>query len=161
MRFIFTLSTIAIVFLFFSFVIVPTGNNSSNEIKNELPTGFNELFAGSGECALCHSDMVNSQGESISIVDDWRSSMKANAARDPFWRAKVSHEGLVNPGHAEVLEDVCTKCHAPMGHFNAHHNGQPLYSIEEMENDPLAMDGVSCTACHQITDESLGIIQGI
>ncbi len=129
-------------------------------IKAELPVGFNDLFAGSGECALCHDAITNEQGESISISNDWRSSMMANAAKDPFWRAKVSHEGLVNPQHAEVLEDVCTKCHAPMGHFNAHHLGQSLYSIEEMKNDPLALDGVSCTACHQIKAESLGIYSG-
>lgn len=130
------------------------------EILNELPFGFNDLFAGSAECALCHSSMVDNQGESISIVNDWRSSMKANSARDPFWRAKVSHETLVNPDHAEVLEDVCTRCHAPMGHFNAHFNGQELYSIEDMESDPLAMDGVSCTVCHQITEASLGNFSG-
>jgi len=128
--------------------------------KNELPSGFNDLFAGSGECVLCHNSNTNAQGESVSIVADWRSSMMAHSAKDPFWRAKVSHEGLVNPDHAEVLEDVCTKCHAPMGHFNAHHNGQELYSIEDMENDPLSMDGASCTVCHQIKSESLGNYSG-
>ena len=93
--------------------------------------------------------MINNQGESISIVDDWRSSMKANSARDPFWRAKVSHEGLVNPAHAQVLEDVCTKCHVPIGHFNAHHNGQPLYSIAEMiKNDSGKAANMRMSALH-------------
>jgi hypothetical protein len=131
-----------------------------NKMKNELPTGYNQLFAGSGECLMCHNQQVNAQGESVSIISDWRSSMMAHSSKDPFWRAKVSHETLVNPGHAQVLEDVCTKCHAPVGHFNAHHNGQEYYSIDEMKNDPLALDGVSCTVCHQITDESLGNYSG-
>jgi len=126
----------------------------------ELPMGFNDLFAGSGECLQCHNSMVNSQNESISIIADWRSTMMANAARDPFWRAKVSHEGIVNPQHKEALENVCTRCHAPAGNENAHYNGQALYSIADMVEDPLAMDGVQCTVCHQITEESLGNYSG-
>ncbi|MFK5855935.1 MAG: T9SS type A sorting domain-containing protein [Bacteroidota bacterium] len=131
-----------------------------NMAVDELPTGYNDLFAGSGECIQCHNSMVNSQGESISIMSDWRSTMMANAARDPFWRAKVSHEGIVNPEHKEVLENVCTRCHATVGNENAHHNAQALYSIADMVDDPLAMDGVQCTVCHQITEESLGNYSG-
>jgi len=134
--------------------------HSSMQDGGALPTGFNDLFAGSGECLLCHNSHVNQQGESVSIIADWRSTMKANSARDPFWQAKVSHEGLVNPGHKEVLEDVCTRCHAPVGHHNAHHNGQALYAMAEMQDDPLAMDGVQCTVCHQVTENSLGNFSG-
>jgi hypothetical protein len=146
-------------------LLTAAGNSKSagdtvEDVMNELPTGFNAYFAGSGECALCHSSMVNNAGEPVSIINDWRSSMMASSSKDPFWRAKVSHETLVNPQHAATLEDVCTRCHAPMGHFNAHMTGQDLYSIQEMETDPLALDGASCTACHQITEESLGNFSG-
>ncbi|MCB2222392.1 MAG: T9SS type A sorting domain-containing protein [Bacteroidetes bacterium] len=131
------------------------------DLKNaELPMGFNDLFAGSGDCQLCHDAQVNAQGDFIGIVSDWRSSMMAHSSKDPFWRAKVSHETLVNPQHAELLENVCTRCHAPVGHFNAHFNGQEFYSIAEMDLDPLAKDGVNCTVCHQITPESLGNYSG-
>jgi len=153
-----------------SFVYQTSGVNGSKESGDDsgstdkrganLPSGFNELFAGSGECLLCHNSQVNQQGESISIISDWRSTMKANAARDPFWQAKVSHEGLVNPEHKEVLENICTSCHGPVGNHNAHHNGQTLYSMNEMRADPLAMDGVQCTVCHQITEISLGHFSG-
>lgn len=68
--------------------------------------------------------------------------------------------GLVNPEHKEELENVCTRCHAPAGNENAHYNGQALYSIADMVDDPLAMDGVQCTACHQITQESMGNYSG-
>ncbi|MEN8225197.1 MAG: T9SS type A sorting domain-containing protein [Bacteroidota bacterium] len=154
-------SWIAVVFfpillIIYSFEI-PQLNFSSG---GTLPATYNDLFAGSGTCLLCHNSQVNQAGESISIIADWRSTMMANAARDPFWRAKVSHEGLVNPGHKDELEDVCSRCHAPTGNINAHHNGQQLYSIEEMQNDPLAMDGVQCTVCHQIKEESLGNFSG-
>jgi hypothetical protein len=126
----------------------------------ELPMGYNSLFAGSGECLMCHNDQVNLQGESVSIVSDWRSTMMANSVKDPFWRAKVSHEVLVNPDLENVIEDKCTSCHAPVGHFNAHHLGQQYYTIEEMDPDPLARDGVQCTVCHQITQESMGSFSG-
>ncbi|MEZ5084071.1 MAG: multiheme c-type cytochrome [Bacteroidales bacterium] len=128
--------------------------------KGELPGGYNDLFAGSGECVMCHENIETLQGESVSITSDWRSTMMANASKDPLWRAKVSHEIQVNPQHAVFLEDVCTKCHAPMGNKNAHHNGQSYYTLDELDSDPLALDGVSCTACHQITEESLGIYSG-
>ncbi len=134
--------------------------NEDHASRAELPINYNDLFAGSGTCLLCHNDQVNSQGVSISVISDWRSTMMANAAKDPFWRAKVSHEGLVNPDHKEALENICTRCHAPTGNENAHFLGQTNYSILEMENDPLALDGVQCTVCHQIKQESMGNYSG-
>jgi len=159
-----TLLTISLFILFSECVaqnmMFHDRSNNSMIIPGELPTTYNDLFAGSGTCLICHNEQVNSQGESISIISDWRSTIMANSARDPFWRAKVSHEGLVNPGHKEELENVCTRCHAPTGNENAHFLGQDLYSIAEMENDPLALDGVQCTVCHQITNESMGNYSG-
>ncbi len=146
-----TTPIIAIVLLLYGFAQYQGG---------ELPMGYNELFAGSGECLLCHNSQVNGQGESVSIISDWRSTMMANAAKDPLWRAKVSHEVLVNPGLQDVIENKCTSCHAPLGNFNAHHLGQEYYSIAEMESNPLALDGVQCTVCHQIKAESMGSFSG-
>lgn len=128
--------------------------------RGDLPNGFNDLFAGSGECLMCHNTMTNEAGELISIVGDWRSSMMAHSAKDPFWQAKVSHETLVNPQLKNEIETVCTRCHAPMGNVNAHHMGQEFYTMEEMKADPLALDGVSCTVCHQIPATSLGNFSG-
>lgn len=135
-------------------------NNTTNRINTNLPVGFNVLFAGSGECLLCHNSMTDAQGKPVGILNDWRSTMMSNAAKDPFWRAKVSHETLINPVHADVLEDICSRCHAPLGNFNAHHMGQTLYSIAEMETDPLALDGISCTTCHLIKIETFGTYSG-
>ncbi len=132
----------------------------SQSINTDLPTGYNILFAGSGECLLCHNSMTDAGGKPIGILNDWRSTMMANSAKDPFWRAKVSHETLVNPAHKEALEDVCIRCHAPLGYFDAHHLGQEYYSIDEMVSDSLALDGISCTTCHQITYETLGSYSG-
>lgn len=128
--------------------------------NTDLPLGYNDLFAGSGACAVCHNSMVNLQGKSVAIANDWRSTMMGNSGKDPLWQAKVSHEGLVNPTHKEALENVCTTCHAPVGNINAHHLGQNYYSMAEMNNDPLALDGVQCTVCHQITSGSMGNFSG-
>ncbi|TAK42757.1 MAG: hypothetical protein EPO28_06840, partial [Saprospiraceae bacterium] len=127
-----------------------------------LPAGYNALFAGSGICSKCHGydtagvSSVNFLGEDVNVVSDWRATMMANAAKDPFWRAKVSHEVLLYPQHQEAIEDKCTACHAPLGHFNAKHLGATHYSIAEMAADSLAMDGVSCLACHKQLAEGLG-----
>ena len=127
-----------------------------------LYDGYNELFAASGACVQCHGfdtamlASVDILGNDINLVDDWRPTMMANSARDPLWRAKVSHEVLVNPAHQETLEDKCTACHAPLGHFNAHHVGLENYSMADLENDPMGQDGVSCLSCHQQVAEGLG-----
>ena len=129
-----------------------------------LPDTSNALFTGSGKCAGCHGTDPNSfaslvgqtypaiplpDGHDVNPTDQWRSSLMANSAKDPFWRAKVAHEVAVNPDHQLELEDKCTSCHAPLGHFNAHHLGQDHYSMAQLFQDSLALDGVSCVACHQ------------
>ena len=128
-----------------------------------LPTGYSNYFAASGECEVCHGHdtahiaSVDILGNDINLVDDWRSSMMANAARDPFWQAKVSHEVSVHPEGKEELESVCTTCHAPLARYEASFEGQTHYSMDEMRADSLGMDGVSCMACHKQTDERLGL----
>jgi len=126
-----------------------------------LPVGENELFMGSGACVSCHGsdpDGLTSviDGVDVNVVDDWRATLMANSAKDPFWRAKVSHEVLVNPHLQLEIETTCTSCHAPMGHFAAFHGGATHYTIEMMLNDSVAMDGVSCLACHQLSPNGLG-----
>lgn len=132
------------------------------ELLDSLPQGYNGLFAASGECVQCHGfdtamiASVDLGGNDINVVDDWRATMMANAARDPFWRAKVSHEVATYPQHKEAIENSCIDCHAPLGYFAAIHQGATSYSIEEMVADSFAMDGVSCLACHQQSSENLG-----
>ena len=69
----------------------------------------------------------------------------ANSARDPFWQAKVDHEGLVNPTHRESIENLCTACHAPQGYHEAHMTGKVGpngYTMEDLLDDELGLDGV-------------------
>lgn len=132
----------------------------------DLPTDSNTYFIGSGACNGCHGlDDIppvlanhTADGVDVNPVDSWRSTMMANSAKDPFWRAKVSHEVAVNPGHQAELEDKCTSCHAPMGRYEKALTVGGHYSIAEMVMDPIAMDGVSCVACHMQTPDSLGLL---
>lgn len=128
-----------------------------------LVNGSNNFFVASGDCYGCHGPdefnnyaFVDSEGRDVNMSDDWRSTMMANSARDPFWRAKVSHEVSVNPDHQDILEDKCTSCHAPMGRYDKFLMGHGLYSMAELAVDPIAQDGVSCLACHMQSDENIG-----
>src|SRR6056297_2459291 len=131
---------------------------------NDLPIGGNEFFKASGECSGCHGPdatgfaSTDAEGNDVNVTSDWRATMMANSARDPFWRAKVSHEILVNPDHQVELEDKCTSCHAPQGNYNDKFLGNPHYSIAQMLEDPTAMDGVACVACHQQSPDSIGLL---
>ena len=143
---------------------VATKFHSNRELKalRSLPYGQNDLFAGSGLCAGCHGHdpnqlaSIDESGRDVNVADDWASTMMGNSSKDPLWRAKVSHEILVNPAHQVSLENKCTSCHAPAGHFNAIHNGASTYAIADMIGDSIAMDGVNCGGCHQQKDTLRG-----
>lgn len=132
---------------------------------SDFPIESNTLFTGSGNCLMCHGDPsqfpsstanLDSAGNDVSPLSTWSATIMANASKDPFWRAKVQHEGLINSGLESTIETLCTKCHAPLGHFDALHNSLSTYTVEDLENDPLGLDGVSCNACHMIEDIDLG-----
>lgn len=132
--------------------------------RSDLPDLYNDWFAASGTCVQCHGfdtamiANVDGEGTDINVVDDWIGTLMANSAKDPFWKAKVSHEVLTNPAHQEALENKCTQCHAPMGNYNNVLNGSGMYSMQDLAADSVALDGVSCLACHQQTSEELGNI---
>lgn len=128
----------------------------------DLPLDSNAYFQASGQCDGCHGydptghANTDSFGVDISPITRWRSSMMANAAKDPLWRAKVSHEVLVNPSHQAALEEKCTSCHAPMGHYSAIYDGNAPYSMADLATDSLGLDGVSCMVCHTQSEDQLG-----
>ena len=133
--------------------------------------------SGSANCASCHNDpsmqVPDDSGEprDVSIEKAWRTSVMANSARDPYWHAVMAFELDAFPGLDEQINDKCTVCHAPMASDYAKKEGLVLRLFDE-ENDfgmagiqgiydgkagePLfdhAMDGVSCSLCHQIADD--------
>ncbi len=127
-----------------------------------LPTESNNLFAGSGLCAICHTAMTDSAGANVSIDAAWRATMMANAARDPYFQASVRGEVLSNPALQSVIEDTCSKCHTPMARYTVNTAGGKGKLFGDGFLNPsnsqhaLALDGVSCTLCHQIRDTGLG-----
>lgn len=127
-----------------------------------LPDYDNGLFSTAGACESCHGQdpdglaSVTNEGEDVNIVDDWRASIMANSAKDPYWRAKMRQEMLNAPAHADETGHFCTKCHAPLGRHAHDVIGQELYTFEYMLTDTAGLDGVSCVACHQQMPENLG-----
>ncbi|MEN8231551.1 MAG: hypothetical protein ABFR35_02590 [Thermodesulfobacteriota bacterium] len=121
-----------------------------------------ENFIGSSRCAVCHELLVDSTGNDMSIPGHWRSTMMANAAKDPLWLAKVSSEVKRNPGLKKVIEEKCATCHMPMAWTQAYkQEGERVIfdnGLLSPQNDlhGAAMDGVSCSLCHQVQDENLG-----
>jgi len=135
----------------------------------ENPNFTTSHFSGSGNCTQCHDNLTDTSGENVSIVRDWGTSMMANAAKDPFWKAKVATELERNAHLSSVIGDKCTKCHAPAANYEITKvqggeveilgpNG--ILNASHAMND-AALNGVTCTVCHQITDDpSLGTLEG-
>ena len=116
-----------------------------------LPDSSNALFTGSGVCAGCHGHdqaglaNVSAAGEDVNPTDQWMSSLMGNSAKDPFWRAKVAHEVAVNPSHQLELEDnarLATRLWA----ISTPITWETHYSMAQVFQDSLALDGVSCVA---------------
>src|SRR4030095_4286319 len=80
------------------------------------PIDSDQYFLGSINCKGCHGfdtlhiANIDENGVDINLFDDWQTTMMGNAAKDPLWRAKVSHEILVNPGHSTEMQTKCTSC---------------------------------------------------
>src|SRR5262245_14519380 len=119
-------------------------------------------FETSDRCVACHNGMTTPTGEDISIGVDWRTSMMANAGRDPYWMAAVRREMIDHPLASTLIQDECSICHMPMMRYEAKLAGglgdafAHLPPGSKKLSDRLAEDGVSCTVCHQITDANLG-----
>ncbi len=127
-----------------------------------LPTGGNDLFSASGACSSCHTRNVDESGNDVSIDRDWRASIKAQAARDPYFLASVRAEVQESPERQARIEDTCATCHAPMADYTRSAEGAAGQLLDDGFLDPenplhgLALDGVSCTLCHQIRSGNLG-----
>jgi hypothetical protein len=132
-----------------------------------LTTATSTRFAGSGLCATCHradnstappTNFDTATGEQVDLTADWSASMKANSARDPYFRAVLSAEIEANPGHEAAIEGKCLTCHAPMAAYEAKAAGRSLTlaDLESGEHSELGKDGVSCVLCHRIEPDNLG-----
>jgi hypothetical protein len=124
--------------------------------------GYGTHFQTSDRCVACHNGIVTPAGEDISIGVNWRTSIMANAGRDPYWMAGVRREITDHPTAAKAIQDECTICHMPMMRYEAKLAGGAGEVFAHLPSDPgkrddkFADDGVSCSVCHQITGDGLG-----
>jgi hypothetical protein len=121
------------------------------------------LFSTADNCMNCHNNLVSPSGEDISFGINWRASMMANSARDPYWHAAVRREVMDHPESQAAIENECSTCHMPMAHTQAQAMGEMSQVFANLpanqavtQQNLLAMDGVSCTTCHQIQPDNFG-----
>ena len=120
-------------------------------------------FRTSDRCVACHKGVSATGGLDVSIGFDWRASMMANSARDPYFHAAVRREIMDHPEAAADIEGECARCHMPMAAVAALQEGGsgqvfanlPIGGADGPHAD-LAADGVSCSLCHQIQPDGLG-----
>ncbi len=117
-------------------------------------------FSGSGNCSECHDGLRDPVAGNVSIVENWSTSMMANATVNPYWQAKVASELHRNPQLTDLINDKCSRCHAPMANEAMKKENMAIEIFGDGLLNPSnpyynhAMDGVSCTACHQISDDN-------
>src|SRR5512147_1037738 len=120
------------------------------------------LFQTSDRCIACHNGLVTPSGQDVSIGLDWRASIMANSARDPYWQASVRREVIDHPESQAKIEDECASCHMPMARYHAKSRGELGQVFTHLAAEPTsparreALDGVSCSLCHQMSPENLG-----
>ncbi len=119
-------------------------------------------FHTSDRCVGCHNGMKTASGADFSIGMDWRSSIMANSSRDPYWQASVRRESLDHPESKAKVENDCSNCHMPIVHLSAKADGKQAEVFSHLpfnsdnKNNDEAVDGVSCSVCHQISKTGLG-----
>lgn len=111
-------------------------------------------------CMACHDRVTATTGEDISFGTLWQASIMANSARDPYWQAAVRRELIDHAPAASAIEDECSRCHMPMANERARAAGRTGEVFANLPGhtgaDPLAIDGVACSLCHQITPARFG-----
>ncbi len=145
------------------------GRSARNAVPERKPAENTALatfttadFSGAGLCAACHTGLKDETGADVSMPAMWRATMMANAAKDPVWQAKVSSEVARFPALKQVIEEKCTKCHMPMAVTQAEVEGQAVAALDkgffsaDHPQHPAAIEGVSCTLCHQLQSTNFG-----
>jgi hypothetical protein len=75
----------------------------------------------------------------------------------------VRRETIDHSESKSAIEDECSKCHMPMARYQSRYEGKEgeVFSHLSFNSDDrldrLAQDGVSCSLCHQIQKEKLGM----
>ena len=160
-----TIPAVCALWLFSLLLVDPRAQEKTVAVATVMkPHQALSLFAHSENCVGCHNNLTTPTGDDVSIGSTWRSTMMANAARDPYWQAGVRRETIDHPSHAAEIQDECAACHMPMAQKIARASGSlgqvfahlPIAQANRSALQTLASDGVSCSVCHQISAERLG-----
>ena len=142
---------------------MPPPPTRAPEAEDVPEAGNDDLFRTSDRCIACHKGVSTSAGLDVSIAYDWRASMMANSARDPYWQAAVRRELIDHPQAAAAIEDKCSRCHMPMANVTAQADGRAGTVFANLPGGDgteaemaLAADGVACAVCHQVQPDGLG-----
>jgi hypothetical protein len=128
----------------------------------DQPKALHAEFHTSDRCLACHNGLTTPDGKDVSIGFDWRSSIMANSARDPYWQASVRREDIDHPESKAEIEDGCADCHMPMARYEAKQKGKlgevfaHLPFDQDEKKNASAEDGVTCSICHQISNQNFG-----
>lgn len=139
-----------------------TSRQAARPVDVTAHRDYGTHFETSERCFPCHNGLTTKAGEDISIGINWRTSMMGNAGRDPYWMAGVRREMIDHPSAASAIQDECTICHMPMMRYEATLAGGEGSVFAHLPPNPgklsdrMSDDGVSCTVCHQITDQNFG-----
>lgn len=132
-------------------------------LSGTAPAGPAPVFGTADVCFACHTGVITPSGRDLSFGNQWRTTMMANSARDPYWMAGVRREITDHPSHQAAIEDECSACHMPMARYLAKTAGGQGAVFANLPvgqaaaaHAPLAADGVSCTLCHQMSAAGLG-----
>jgi hypothetical protein len=144
-----------------SFPAVVRGDSDADSRKREGKVVAEE-FRTSDRCVACHNGMKSTTGEDYSIGMEWRASIMANASRDPYWQGSIRRESMDHPESKAEVEDDCSNCHMPTVHLTNRDAGRttevfsrfPLMHADK--GDRGAVDGVTCSVCHQVEQAGLG-----
>ena len=147
-----------------SFFVLPVGSAAMMHGMMAGTGAQTGHFTDATHCGGCHTWLRGVSGSHQTVYNDWGSSMMANAGRDPVFLAKVETDARRVPGQEAELERKCSRCHTPMAWSETLIQGGEGRLRGGGFLDPanpvhgLAMDGVSCTLCHQIRPEGLGTV---
>lgn len=162
------LSAIGIVLLFAAWseamrpIKGPHGKLELALLRSDRDWVLGTFFATASRCSGCHGHdpqgiaSIDANGNDINLVDDWQSTMMANSARDPFFRAKMVHEVLVNPDDQIAIENACLSCHAPAGMHEERMLGHAPFTAAMLDTSALGIDGVNCLSCHMQSPGTAG-----
>lgn len=119
-------------------------------------------FPVSTRCVSCHNNLKTAKGQDVSIGTAWRASLMANSSRDPYWQASVRREALDHASTASSIENECATCHMPLQHLADKAAGRDTAVFSRLpldaahDADEAALDGVSCSVCHEAQPAGLG-----